>query len=168
MPTSGCLLTRLPFLLLHVLCNIIQEIDSKHYPHENLWTFALGTTLLAIDEQTDLHRFNANSAQSNRIIPGRLGLTGNLWGDSNSCPLWLKCLEYLKTKVSFSWKVLNRQCPFICQKILNIDLWVCTKDSKLKNTGWYCCLTELVPAGHDLNWKWTSLHSSEPLTCLVP
>lgn len=44
-PASGCFLTMLPFLL-HAICNIFQEIDSKHCPDENLGTFALGTTFL--------------------------------------------------------------------------------------------------------------------------
>lgn len=76
-------------------------------------------------------------------------LIGNLWV---TAVLWLKCLEYLKTKVACFWEVLDRQCPLICRKMLNVGLRVCTKDSKFESAGWYCCcLTELVPGGHDLN-----------------
>lgn len=49
--------------------------------------------------------------------------------------------------------MLDRQCPFICQKVLNIDPRACTEDSKFESAGWYsCCLTGSVPGGHDINW----------------
>lgn len=167
-PAISYLMACLPFLLCGSVIFFRVYIFRILAPHEDLGTLFLFRKWLFCPQWTNCTGLRQATKQSNNPFPRNalldMLLIDNLWGGSNSCRLWLECLGCLKTWVScFYWEVLDRQCPFSCQKLLNINLRACPEGSRFGRCS--CCL-----AGSDPSvcyTKWDTKHSHSPCCVLV-